>query len=180
MEKIITYFKKKPMLAVYALVVLVLIGIQMKNQYRDYQYEKAAIRGKQINDSLKKVTEERELKEKIAMWGPNYQYRIDSVNKAASKANVEKQEAAQRKAFGEKAWKLHKKHPEWTLEDCRDVVNGKVWIGMNIEMLVYRWGNPDVKNVSNYGSGNRYQYGWHDYTPTYFYCGEDGIVTQYN
>lgn len=79
-----------------------------------------------------------------------------------------------------KAGRIHQKHPEWSKEDCIALANGKIWIGMTYEMLVYLRGKPDDVNVSNYGNGNQYQVIWNDFEPSYFYFGEDEIVTAYN
>jgi len=75
--------------------------------------------------------------------------------------------------------KLQKKHPDWTIEECIKVIDKKIWIGMSIEMLKYQRGLPDVANPSNYGNGTKWQWCWHDYTPSCFY-GKNGVITAYN
>jgi uncharacterized membrane-anchored protein len=79
-----------------------------------------------------------------------------------------------------KAGKIHRKHPQWSKADCIEVANKNIWIGMHIDMMYYMHGKPNSVNTSNYGNGNRYQYCWHDLTPSFYYCGEDGIVFAYN
>ncbi len=92
-----------------------------------------------------------------------------------------KTEAEQREWEQSKAGQICKAHPEWTKEDCNLLVAGKIWIGMEYEMLVYRWGEPDHDNISNYGSGIRHQYCWDDYTPKCYYDdNNDGIIDAYN
>jgi hypothetical protein len=77
--------------------------------------------------------------------------------------------------------KLQKKHPDWSDEDCKRVIDKKIWIGMSLEMLKYQRGLPNRSNPSNYGSGTQYQWCWDDYNPScFFYGGEDGIITAYN
>ena len=79
-----------------------------------------------------------------------------------------------------KAGKIHLKHPDWSKEDCELISKKRLWIGMDIKMVYYMRGAANKRNVSNYGNGSEYQYCWDDYNPSYFYCGEDGIVIAYN
>jgi hypothetical protein len=60
------------------------------------------------------------------------------------------------------------------------VKDREIWIGMPIKIVFYYRGGYNSKNISNYGNGNEYQFCWYDYTPSCFYCSEDGIVTSYN
>lgn len=180
MKKVIDYVKRKPVVAVYILVLIVLIGMLAQNKYNEYKFEQAGIRGKQINDSLKRDREERAIKENIETWGPNYKFRIDSVNRVNAKKDQENREKQMRKDYGEMAWKLYKKHPEWSIDDCRRIINKEIWIGMDIDMVITMRGRPDSRNLSNYGRGDEYQYCWHEYTPSCFYCGTDDIVKSYN
>lgn len=79
------------------------------------------------------------------------------------------------------AGKLCAKHLTWKKEDCDKLIEGKIWIGMTYEMLVYSNGKPDSANPSNYGDGIRYQYCWHDYTPSCYYDkNDDGVIDSYN
>ena len=96
----------------------------------------------------------------------------------ADAAKNEKEEEA--KWFKSKAGKIQKKHPEWTKEDCERLANKEIWVGMEYDMVVYLRGKPDKVNTSDYGKGKQYQCCWNDYNPSYFYCGEDGIITAYN
>ncbi|WP_395616679.1 hypothetical protein [Aquirufa sp.] len=85
------------------------------------------------------------------------------------------------KDFGKKAGKIKTRHPEWSWEDCSNIADNKIWIGMDIEMLVYIRGRDFSRNVSNYGGGNQYQYCWMDYTPSCFYDNDgDGKIESYN
>jgi len=100
------------------------------------------------------------------------------------KASAERMAAARAKQAeweSSAAGKICKTHPEWSKEDCERLANNKIWIGMTYDMLVYRRGNPDSKNVSNVGYGNQYQYCWWDRTPSCFYDdNSDGIIDAYN
>jgi hypothetical protein len=78
------------------------------------------------------------------------------------------------------AGRIWQQHPQWSKEDCENLSNGKIWIGMSIDMVKYRRGLPDHVNTSNYGNGNEYQWCWDDFNPSCFYGGADGIVTSYN
>jgi hypothetical protein len=89
-------------------------------------------------------------------------------------------EQEEKKWLSSKAGKISRKHPEWSREDCEKIAAGQIWIGMKYEMLVYMWGKPNSANPSNYGNGNRWQWCWHDYEPSCFYGGDDGIITAYN
>jgi hypothetical protein len=85
------------------------------------------------------------------------------------------------KIFGKKAGKIKTRHPEWSWEDCSNVAESKIWIGMDIEMLIYIRGRDFSRNVSNYGDGNQYQYCWMDYTPSCFYDNDgDGKIESFN
>ncbi|HVX90933.1 MAG TPA: hypothetical protein VHC20_04915 [Candidatus Paceibacterota bacterium] len=79
------------------------------------------------------------------------------------------------------AGKICTKHVDWTKDDCDGVAKNQVWIGMTYDMLVYENGKPTSKNISNYGSGNRYQYCWTGHTPSCYYDDNaDGIIDSYN
>jgi hypothetical protein len=86
----------------------------------------------------------------------------------------------ERKWYLTKAGRLQKKHPNWSREDCKSVVKGYIWIGMDYDMVTYQRGLPNHVNTSNYGSGNEYQACWDDYNPSCFYFGENNIITGYN
>jgi hypothetical protein len=102
---------------------------------------------------------------------------IDKINAAFQKINTEKELETWHKT---KAGKIHKKHPEWSREDCEKLADGKIWIGMDYKMLIYLRGRPNSANPSNYGNGVKWQWCWYDYTPRCFYGGEDGVITSYN
>jgi len=80
-----------------------------------------------------------------------------------------------------KAGQICKEHPEWGKEDCENVADKKVWIGMDIWMVVEERGNPNDINTSNYGNGEERQYCWFRYNPSCFYDNNgDGKVDVYN
>ncbi len=86
-----------------------------------------------------------------------------------------------KKSMGPRAWKIHKKHPEWSIEDCKNIANNRIWIGMTYDMLRTQRGLPNSANPSNYGNGTRWQWCWHDYTPSCFYDdNDDGVIDSYN
>ena len=82
--------------------------------------------------------------------------------------------------FKSKAGKIQKKHPIWSSTDCILLSQGRYWIGMSYDMLIYLRGRPNHVNPSNYGDGVIYQWCWDDHTPSCFYGGSDGIITSYN
>ena len=96
------------------------------------------------------------------------------------------QQLAQKQALELATWQktpagvLCTKHPNWSNDDCNSLTKKQIWIGMTVDMILYLRGNPDHKNVSNYGRGDQYQLCWNDYTPSCFYFGSDGISTAYN
>jgi hypothetical protein len=79
-----------------------------------------------------------------------------------------------------KAGRIFFSHNDWTKSECDRLANKEIWIGMSLDMLKYLRGKPDAVNKSNYGRGIRYQWCWHNLTPSYFYGGEDLIITSYN
>jgi hypothetical protein len=79
------------------------------------------------------------------------------------------------------AGKLCIAHPTWAKDDCQLLIEKKFWVGMSVEQLVYLFGKPDHKNLSNYGGSNQYQYCWDNYNPSCFYDrNDDGIIDSYN
>jgi len=105
-------------------------------------------------------------------------YQIKKVKEEAIAKKKELEE--QRKWDNSKAGKIQKKHPDWSRDDCQLVADRKIWIGMDIQMVVAQRGLPNHKNVSNYGNGNEYQYCWDDYDISCFYTKADQIVYSYN
>lgn len=80
-----------------------------------------------------------------------------------------------------KAGRLCKEHTGWTKEECQNLADNKIWIGMTYDMLVALRGKPNSANPSNYGYGMRWQWCWHYHTPSCFYDdNDDGIVDSYN
>ncbi len=79
------------------------------------------------------------------------------------------------------AGRICKAHPEWTKEDCQNLADGLIWVGMEYDMLVYKRGQPNHINPSNYGYGTQYQYCWTRYNPSCFYDkNNDGLIDAYN
>jgi len=111
----------------------------------------------------------------------------EAKKQAALEARKKAEEKREAKELAEqKAWEQSKagqiciKHPKWTKEDCTNLADNKIWIGMSYDMLVYKRGKPNSANPSNYGLGTEWQWCWHDYTPSCFYGDDDGIVDSYN
>jgi hypothetical protein len=105
----------------------------------------------------------------------------DSIRNQAKIDSVDKQIKIEEEKFSKtKAGKIHKKHPDWSKEDCISISENKIWIGMQYDMLVYQRGKPDNINTSNYGNGPEYQACWHDYDASCFYFDESQIITSYN
>lgn len=91
------------------------------------------------------------------------------------------QEAAQKAWEASKAGQICADHPSWVRSDCDKLAEGKIWIGMSADMLVFERGKADHVNKSNYGNGDEYQACWDDYTPSCFYDNNnDGRVDAYN
>ncbi len=77
--------------------------------------------------------------------------------------------------------KLCAEHPGWQKEECDNLVDRKIWVGMSYDMAVYLRGKPDHVNPSNYGGMTKYQYCWDDVRPGCFYDdNQDGIIDAYN
>jgi len=107
--------------------------------------------------------------------------KVDSLKNVARLDSINKQYKIEEEKFSKtRAGKIHKKHPEWSKEDCKLIADGKIWIGMEYEMLVYQRGKPNDVNTSNYGNGPEYQACWDDYDIGCFYFDESHIITSYN
>ena len=92
-----------------------------------------------------------------------------------------KQKAEQEAFEKSPAGKLCRKHSTWEKDDCIRVADDKIWIGMSLDMLIEENGQPTTKNLSNYGSGSRYQYCWRGISPNCYYDNnDDGIIDAYN
>lgn len=50
---------------------------------------------------------------------------------------------------------------EWTLENCQDIAQKKIWIGMTKDQLILSWGVPNDRNntVGNWGTHEQWVYG---------------------
>ena len=99
---------------------------------------------------------------------------------AAAKAEAGRK-AEQARYDATRAGQLCKKHPNWSRDDCQNVADRKIWVGMEYKMLLEEIGQPNSKNLSNYGGGSEYQYCWNDRNPSCFYDNNnDGIIDAYN
>jgi|ERR1035437_1469525 hypothetical protein len=100
---------------------------------------------------------------------------------AKAEAKAEAEAKAQEAAYSKtRAGRLCAKHSDWTRDDCENVANNRIWIGMTLGMLKVNRGQPDHATPSNYGNGTSWQWCWDDYTPSCFYGEGDGIITSYN
>jgi hypothetical protein len=117
--------------------------------------------------------------------------RIKAEAEAKQKAELEAQQKVQKEAAAKaaaeqavyeksKAGQLCKKNPTWSKEDCQNIADRFIWVGMTYDMLIAERGKPSSANPSNYGHGTSWQWCWSGYTPSCFYGGDDGIVTSYN
>ncbi len=107
---------------------------------------------------------------------------VDAKNKILEEEERKKQEEIEDKRFYKsKAGRIHKKHPEWSRDDCELLANNRIWVGMTYSMLKYKRGLPNHANPSNYGNGTQWQWCWNDYTPSCFYDNnDDGVIDSYN
>jgi len=116
---------------------------------------------------------------------------LTSVDAAAQAAQVAAQkkaadDAAAKDKAAETAWNSSKagqlcaKHLDWTKDDCQNIADRKIWVGMTLDMLKVLRGTPNSANPSNYGGATQWQWCWDGYNPSCFYGGDDGIVTSYN
>lgn len=123
------------------------------------------------NDSLAEVHEAFLLHEK---------HKIDSlleIKNANDKKNLKEETEWENTT---EAGRIHKKHPDWSKDDCQSIVDNRVWVGMEYEMLLIERGLPNHINTSNYGNGIEYQACWYDHSPSCFYFKSDHIITSYN
>jgi len=105
-----------------------------------------------------------------------------AAKKAADEAAAAKRVAETAAFNSSPAGQICLNHPTWKRNDCTNLANRKVWIGMKYDMLVYELGSPDHVNVSNYGYGSQYQYCYDGGgSPSCFYDeNADGIIEAYN
>jgi hypothetical protein len=74
-----------------------------------------------------------------------------------------------------KAGRLWEKHGgEWSPDDCKAIVRGKIHIGMTTKQVLASWGTPDHVNTSRYSSGLHEQWVYNDSNYVYF---ENGTMT---
>ena len=78
---------------------------------------------------------------------------------------------------------LQAEFPSWSAEDCKQVVDGYIWIGMTSDMARKSWGTPSTINrtVSDYSVREQWVYR-SDHRPvvktTYLYF-VDGVLTSW-
>lgn len=105
----------------------------------------------------------------------------DSIIQKRQSDSLAKVEAIEEAAYEKtKAGRIHRKHPDWSKEDCERIANNRIWIGMSYDMLLYERGKPDHVNTSDYGNGPEYQCCWDDYNTSCFYMKSDDIIYSYN
>lgn len=105
---------------------------------------------------------------------------LDSMNVINAKRQEQDNHKAAVAKMSKKAKKIYAKHPNWSIDDCVNLAENQVWIGMEYDMLVYLRGKPNTVNTSNYGNGNEYQCCWDNFNPSCFYMGDDNIIRSYN
>ena len=69
----------------------------------------------------------------------------------------------------------------WNKEECEDMANKKIWIGMNELQLEISWGNPNDKNntTGSWGTHSQWVYGDPIYGANYVYLegkNEDSMI----
>jgi len=133
---------------------------------------------------------------KVLQSDSNYAQAQEMIKKCDSKiqdekiANTKKKQEetqAEKKFLNSKAGKIYKycekrgSLNEVSKEDCIKAANGKIWIGMHIDLVYATRGLPHSVNKSNYGYGNEYQFCWDwNWSPSCFYTKGDYIVYAYN
>ena len=117
--------------------------------------------------------------EKIAIEKAKEEAKIKAQKE--QEVRIAKEKAEMEAYYRTPAGKICKAHPEWSKSDCEKLADGRIWIGMEYDMVVYLRGLPSSVNTSNYGGGNKYQTCWsYKYNPNCFYFGEDRIIDSYN
>ncbi|HVZ12440.1 MAG TPA: hypothetical protein VG965_05400 [Patescibacteria group bacterium] len=53
----------------------------------------------------------------------------------------------------------------WDLEDCKNIAERKIWIGMTDDELILSWGLPNDRNNSTYSFGVKSQWVYGDFGP---------------
>jgi hypothetical protein len=161
-------------------------GVEYYNKGNDYEY--ALDQFKRVEEADSNYTQAQEYmtlcNEKIDDIVKEKKQKEAQYDK--ERKQREKETAKEEAIFlNSKAGKIYKfcktKNADVTKEECEDVANGKIWIGMNIWLVVAKRGNPRSINPSNYGRGKEYQYCWDfNWSPSCFYTKEDNIVYAYN
>jgi hypothetical protein len=171
--------------------LLTVNGVDVKTESGSFDYNFNLNKSKENNQITLVATRRNKKTEKILSITRIFtEEEKVAIEKAKEEARIKAQKEQEARVAKEKAeleaynrtpaGKICKAHPEWSKTDCERLANGKIWIGMSYSMLKYDMGLPDSANPSNYGSGTRWQWCWHDYTPSCFYGGDDGIITSYN
>ena len=71
---------------------------------------------------------------------------------------------------------LRKKHPNWSINDCKTILAGKVRIGMSKEQCKEAWGEPDNIHNTTYTFGTNTQWCYGEFCSNALYF-ENGILT---
>ncbi len=156
------------------ILLLILISFGCNNLNHDnssHNINNATVPNNNHNDSLSKEHEAFIKREKI---------KIDSLINAKNIEDKRNADDLKQWENTTKPGEIHKKHPDWSKDDCQRVVDRRVWIGMEYEMLLIERGLPNHIHTSNYGTGSEYQACWNDYNPSCFYFKSDHIITSYN
>jgi uncharacterized membrane protein YvbJ len=144
----------------------------------------AANGGKQVSDNLTVsrifTDAEKAAKAKAAADAEAAQQAEAAANAKAAQDAAAKAAADQAAYEKTPAGRLCTKHPDWMQDECQNVADNKIWIGMLYDMVTTERGLPNHINTSNYGNGNEYQACWYDITPSCFYFKSDDIITSYN
>jgi hypothetical protein len=68
-----------------------------------------------------------------------------------------------------RAGRLNRLYPSWSKTDCVRLVHDKIWLGMDIDMLVCEMGPPDYTlNQNSKYNQSIIEYHWNDYNPSIF------------
>lgn len=146
------------------------IIIEAENQYKNSSEDLTITRSMTDEEEAAELARQAALEEKRRE------------QEAAAEAKRLAEEAEQRAWEQSKAGQICKRHPEWSEQECRDIADGKIWIGMEYDMVVEQRGKPSSANPSNYGYGTQWQWCWSwNYSPSCFYDdNDDGIIDSYN
>lgn len=149
--------RKTSCLAWLALIIIIFAGIPIFLLYKTINKEQAS---QQIQNAQPQPQLTQEQQDKI-------------------KADQEKADAEWKKT---KAGQICSAHPVWKKDDCNNLADKKIWVGMSYDMLVFVYDRkPNSSNPSNYGGETQWQYCWNNMNPSCFYDNNgDKIIDAYN